>query len=162
MFIKAVTVFALVSVVSSSIPLGAQQSDSLQIWHQADLKAVEESLHSRIPQGRKYALQDLSVFGDNLIRMVYSTGAGRAEIHEHQLGVVLVESGEGTLIWGGTMLNPTPQNQPGEFRGTGIEGGQRYELRPGDIVKLPPKVVTQVVVPEGKTLTLISIHIHVD
>ncbi len=135
--------------------------DEVQIWHSADLQAVETSLRSRIPADRNYSLQDLSVFGKDLIRMVYSNGAGRAEIHDNQIVVCVVESGEGTLISGGTVVNPR-QTGAGETRGTGIEGGQRYDLHPGDIFKLPPKRPSQVVVATGKTLTLISIHIHVE
>ena len=68
--------------------------------------------------------------------------------HEHVTEVYYIVSGSGTLVTGGTMLNPTPLPATGEIvriavgpslSGT-FQGGDRLPVVPGDIVIIPAGV----------------------
>jgi mannose-6-phosphate isomerase-like protein (cupin superfamily) len=47
--------------------------------------------------------------------------------------VYLIEDGGGTLILGGELIEPR-ENRPGEWTGTSIKGGQRFEMKKGDMI----------------------------
>jgi mannose-6-phosphate isomerase-like protein (cupin superfamily) len=70
---------------------------------------------------------------------------------------VIVESGEGTLVVGGRMIDPRPGAGAGEHLGTGIEGGDRHPLAAGDLVHIPPGVPHRFLVPEGKHITYVIV-----
>jgi uncharacterized cupin superfamily protein len=71
------------------------------------------------------------------------------------IDVVIVQSGEGTLVVGGKMINPKAGGGAGEYLGTSIEGGERHALGPGDIVHIPAKIPHSFLVPNGKHITYV-------
>ena len=50
--------------------------------------------------------------------------------------VVYVVEGAATLVTGGTTVDPK-ETEPGQIRGTSIEGGETHELAAGDVVVIP-------------------------
>ena len=78
--------------------------------------------------------------------------SGQAELHETQADIFIVESGEGTLVVGGTVVDPKTIS-PHEVRGTSVKDGVTKQLRPGDIVHIAAKTPHQVMVPAGKQIT---------
>ena len=56
-----------------------------------------------------------------------------AEAHETFGHVYRIEEGEGTLVLGGELVNPT-ERAPGEWRGSAIQGGQTFHLTEGDLI----------------------------
>jgi hypothetical protein len=68
--------------------------------------------------------------------VLYRDADGLPEQHDNVIDVVIVQSGEGTLVVGGKMINPKGGGGPGEYLGTSIEGGEPHPLGPGDIVLL--------------------------
>ena len=65
-------------------------------------------------------------------------GDGSAELHETQVDILIVESGEATLVVGGTMVAPKTI-KPHEVRGTSIEGGEIKQLVPAMLCMSRPK-----------------------
>ena len=63
-------------------------------------------------------------------------GAGEPEEHEKTSHNWVIIDGEGTLIVGGTMIGRHMTGN-GEFRGTGVEGGETYHVTKGDMVRIP-------------------------
>ena len=61
---------------------------------------------------------------------------GVAEVHLWETDVVYVVDGAATLVTGGTTVDPK-ETEPGQIRGTSIEGGESHELAPGDVVVIP-------------------------
>jgi mannose-6-phosphate isomerase-like protein (cupin superfamily) len=65
---------------------------------------------------------------------------------------MVIESGEATLVVGGTMVNPKT-TAPHEIRGPSIKGGEKKLLAAGDVVRIPVKVPHQMLVESGKQVT---------
>src|SRR5580698_184811 len=73
------------------------------------------------------------------LRVVVSAlrrGTGRAEVHENESHLFIVLEGEAVVVVGGTLVGST-QVSPGEFRGSGIEGGQSFRITKGDMLMIP-------------------------
>jgi hypothetical protein len=60
--------------------------------------------------------------------MLYRDADGLPEQHDNVIDVVIVQSGEGTLVVGGKMINPKGGGGPGEYLGT-CSSGQAQVLR---------------------------------
>lgn len=63
----------------------------------------------------------------------------RAEVHKRLVDMWYVIEGEGTLVTGGSLSEPT-QTEADEFRGPAIVGGEERHIAPGDFVRIPAGV----------------------
>jgi mannose-6-phosphate isomerase-like protein (cupin superfamily) len=61
------------------------------------------------------------------------TAGGEPELHDHDTDVFRIMSGSATFVTGGRMVG-AHITEPGETRGSGIEGGDTRQLSPGDVV----------------------------
>jgi len=64
------------------------------------------------------------------------TANGNVEIHEKETDIFFVVDGSATLVTGGTAVEQR-QTRPGQFTAKGIDGGQTYNLKKGDVVVIP-------------------------
>jgi glc operon protein GlcG len=62
---------------------------------------------------------------------------GLAEVHARETDVLYVVEGTATLVLGGTIVEPKAVSA-GETRGKAIDGGATHQLKPGDVVVIPP------------------------
>jgi len=90
--------------------------------------------------------------------VAHREGSGEAELHEEFNDISVVQSGSGTLVVGGTIVNGRT-TAPGEIRGPSIQGGEKRKLGPGDIVHVPPRTPHQVLLDPGQKLTYVVIKI---
>ena len=65
-----------------------------------------------------------------------------AEMHDNTNHVFIIMDGEAEFITGGKMVNPKVTD-PGQTRGTGIEGGASHHLTKGDVITIPAKTPHQ-------------------
>jgi uncharacterized protein GlcG (DUF336 family) len=63
-------------------------------------------------------------------------GPRQAEVHLWETDVVYVVEGAATLITGGATVDPK-ETEPGQIRGSAIDGGETHELAAGDVVVIP-------------------------
>ena len=61
---------------------------------------------------------------------------GVAEVHLWETDVIYVLEGEATLVTGGTVIEPQATD-PGQIRGSVIEGGTEHHLAKGDVIVVP-------------------------
>jgi mannose-6-phosphate isomerase-like protein (cupin superfamily) len=78
--------------------------------------------------------------------------SGVAELHKNTNDVFVVESGEATLVTGGTITG-AKTTAPGEVRGTTIEGGERRKIGHGDFVHIPANTPHQFLLEAGGQIT---------
>ncbi len=71
--------------------------------------------------------------------------------------VVIVQSGEGELQLGGTMVGKRAGGGAGEYLGTRLEGGERRPLRAGDILHIPATIPHSFLVPAGQHITYVLV-----
>jgi hypothetical protein len=70
--------------------------------------------------------------------------------------VIFVTSGEGTLVIGGTVVEPRT-TAPGEIRGKSITGGVSKKMAVGDVFHIPVKVPHQMLVPKSLTFEVVKV-----
>jgi quercetin dioxygenase-like cupin family protein len=70
---------------------------------------------------------------------------------------VFVQSGEGVLQLGGTMVGKRAGSGPGEYLGTRLDGGERHPLAAGDVVHIPAAIPHSFLVPAGKHITYVLV-----
>jgi mannose-6-phosphate isomerase-like protein (cupin superfamily) len=137
-------------------PVLAADPAGFAMWKSAELKQRDEALSKKVGPEHS-ARETLADYGDHRFRMLYRDADGVPEQHDNIVDVVIVQSGEGTLLLGGRMINPKASVGVGEYLGTGIEGGERHALASGDLVHIPAKVPHSFLVPKGKHITYVLV-----
>jgi hypothetical protein len=100
--------------------------------------------------------QDRTNWGNHGLLAIRREGDGEAEVHDTQVDVIFVRSGEGTLILGGTVVEPHT-TAPGETRGKSITGGITKKMAPGDIFHIPAKLPHQMLVPKMLSFEVVKV-----
>jgi mannose-6-phosphate isomerase-like protein (cupin superfamily) len=137
--------------IAAAAALWAAAPAGFELWKGSDLRAMEKKLAPKV-NAQKLASQPLGNFGNHSLVVIHRQGDGEAELHETQTDIFIVESGGGTLVVGGKVVNPKSTG-PGEVRGTAIEGGEKRPLAPGDVAHIPAKMPHQVLVENGRRIT---------
>jgi uncharacterized RmlC-like cupin family protein len=141
----------LAFLASASEPAG------YKYWSAAELNGMAKSMGPKI-NVHHVALDNLADFGADRAMMVHREGSGEAELHENESDVIVVVSGAGTLLIGGTMPGSKP-TAPGEVRAPAVEGGARQKIAAGDILHIPPKVPHQVMLEPGTQITYFTLKV---
>jgi len=129
-----------------------------QIWTGVESKAFATSLAPKM-SAQKVATQLLANYGNHVLIVLHREGTGEAEFHKTQADTMVVQSGEASIIVGGTLVDAKPSGQ-NEIRGSSIQGGETRSLGPGDIVHIPSNTGHQVVVRDGKQITYAIIKVN--
>jgi mannose-6-phosphate isomerase-like protein (cupin superfamily) len=137
------------------VPVLAPDPVGFTMWKQEELKQRDEALSKKVGADHS-ARETLADYGDHRFRLLYRDADGVPEQHDNTVDVVIVQSGEGTLVLGGKMVNLTARGI-GEYVGTGIEGGERHALGPGDLVHIPAKIPHNFVIAKGKHITYVLV-----
>jgi mannose-6-phosphate isomerase-like protein (cupin superfamily) len=138
-------------VIVSAALLVAADPAGFAIWKGSELKESGKKLAPKI-NSQKIATEVLANWGNHNLMVAHREGSGEAELHETQADVFIVQSGEGSLIVGGTVVNPKT-TAPNEVRGSSIKDGVTKQLGPGDIVHIAAKTPHQMIVAAGKQIT---------
>src|SRR5438876_2068606 len=100
-------------------PVQAADLSGFVHWRDADLKAFTKKLAPKM-NAQKMASEQLGKHGNHSFMVAYRGANGEAELHETQTDVFVAQSGEATLVVGGTVLN-VRTTASGEIRGSGIQ-----------------------------------------
>jgi hypothetical protein len=125
-------------------------------WTAAELRTRESALSKHVAADHS-SRETLGDYGDHRFRLLYRDADGLPEQHDQIVDVVIVQSGEGTLQLGGTMIGKKGGSGPGEYLGTRLEGGERHPLVAGDIVHIPATIPHSFLVPAGKHITYVLV-----
>jgi mannose-6-phosphate isomerase-like protein (cupin superfamily) len=144
----------LLLVLACSIVLLAADPSQPLFWSAAQQKDFDKSALSKLNPDRHLGTERMldSAF------VAYRNGNGEAEIHEKQADLLLIRSGEGTVLVGGKIVEGKP-SAPDEIRGKSIEGGTRYPIAAGDVLYIPANTVHQFLVEPGKSFTAMVVKI---
>lgn len=138
--------------------LMAAEPEGFAIWKAGDLQKKEKTLtlNMRSDHSGRDTLAD---YGDHRFRILYRDADGYPEQHDRIVDIVMVQSGEGTLVMGGKVIDLQPTGGAGEWKGSRLEGGTNYALGPGDIIHIPSKIPHSFLVPKGKHITYVLLKI---
>jgi mannose-6-phosphate isomerase-like protein (cupin superfamily) len=90
--------------------------------------------------------------------VAYRNGSGEPELHVKLGDLMLIRSGEGTVLIGGKMIGGNT-TAPDEIRGKTIEGGKRYPIKAGDVLYIPANTPHQFLVDPGGNFTAMVVKI---
>ena len=134
---KALLLFISAFLGFAAAPAGYEH------WTAEQFRTREKALHKAMKDG--LASETLGNWGNHLLlKTRREASSGRAEWHEKQSDLIIVQSGQATIIIGGKILNGQT-TAPNEIRGTSIEGGERQALKAGDVVHVPVRTPHQVI-----------------
>jgi mannose-6-phosphate isomerase-like protein (cupin superfamily) len=144
-------------LLAAGFALPAGDPPGFYQWKGADLKAIATTLAPKLTAsqytGESYGKADTYSFTANLRRV-----SGGAELHKKWTDVFVIQSGEATLIVGGTIPD-AKESRPNEVNGTSISDGVEKKLGPGDIVTIPAGTPHQIKVEPGKEIAMLVIKI---
>lgn len=129
---------------------------SFAMWKASEMKGWAKELAPKVKDGL-YA-ETMSNMGGYSFMRILRVATGQAELHENMADIMLVVSGDATLVTGGMVTEPKT-TAPHEIRGSGISGGAEHKLAPGDVITVPPKMPHQVKLAPGKQVTYLTVKI---
>ena len=95
--------FARVLVaICIAIPAAAADPPGFALWKAGDLAQHDKALSTHVGADHS-SRETLADYGDHRFRMLYRDADGNPEQHDTIIDIVLVQSGESTLVMGGTM-----------------------------------------------------------
>jgi len=97
-------------------------------------------------------------FGDHLLEISHREVDGKAELHKVKVDVMVIQSGSATLVTGGEVIDPKDTG-PNEIQGSGIKGGVKHEVGPGDVIEIPAGVPHQFFVAPGTQITYLVVKV---
>src|SRR3984885_11016430 len=83
------------------LPLVGAEPAGYKYWSAAELKSLAKPLSTKADA--KTSSENLGNFGADHVLMVHREGSGVAELHETEADVIVVVSGAGILVVGGSM-----------------------------------------------------------
>jgi mannose-6-phosphate isomerase-like protein (cupin superfamily) len=135
-------------------PSFAADESSFAVWTPSAIEQHEAKLKRNVAPDHS-SRETLADYGDHRFRLLYRDADGLPEEHDKIVDIVMVHSGEGTLVLGGTMAGKKGSLDTGEFVGTAITGGEPHPLAAGDIVHIPAGIPHSFLVPTGKHITYV-------
>jgi len=147
-------------LILAALPLLAAEPRGYYYWSAGQLKSYEKELVAKVdPKAEvKIAGLPLASLGNYNFALSHRENAGLAEMHDVENDVFVVQSGEATLLIGGTMIKPQNAGK-GQTKAKGIKGAASQKLTSGDVVHIPAKVPHQLVLGPGKEFTYFVIKI---
>jgi uncharacterized RmlC-like cupin family protein len=140
-------------MVLLAMPLFGADPEGFAMYSGSDIKARTNAAKL---DDHKVGLDRVATWGNHGLLAIRREGDGEAEVHDTQVDVIFVTSGEGTLIVGGTVVEPRT-TAPGEIRGKSIKGGVSKKMSPGDVIHIPAKVPHQMLVPKLLTFEVVKV-----
>jgi hypothetical protein len=108
-----------------------------------------------VPPG---GLTEKAPFGNHTLSISHRDKDGLVEVHDKFVDVIVIQTGQATLVVGGKVIEPTT-TEPGETRGKSIQGGVKRTLSPGDVIHIPAGLPHQFFIPAGGQITYVLVKI---
>ena len=150
------TAIRLVAAVLVVAPVIAADHPDFRLWKAGELTRRDAALSKKVGPDHS-SRETLADFGDHRVRFLYRDADGFPEQHDTIVDLVFVQSGEGVLQLGGTVIDTKATGRPGEYVGSRLEGGSRHPLSAGDVIHIPATVPHAFLVAKGKHLTYVLV-----
>ena len=140
-------------LILTALPLLAADPEGFAMWKASDVKARANA--TKLDE-HKAGVDRVANWGNHGFLIVRREGDGEAEVHQTQVDVITVVSGEATLVLGGTVVegHPTTAN---EIRGKAIQGGVNKPMAAGDVFHIPAKIPHQMLVPKSLVIQVVKV-----
>lgn len=139
----------MAAVVSMTFVQGT--TGGVHVWKSSDIQVKGKALSQKL-DAQKVASEVIATEGNRTFMVAHREGSGLAEWHEKQADIIMISSGEVTMVYGGTIPD-AKTTAAGEQRGASITGGTQVKLAPGDVLHIPAKTPHQMVLASGTQVT---------
>jgi hypothetical protein len=150
------TAIRLLVAALLTVPALAADPPDFRLWKADELARRDAALSKKVGPDHS-SRETLADFGDHRVRFLYRDADGFPEQHDNIVDLVFVQSGEGTLQLGGTVIDKKAGGGVGEYVGSRLEGGERHPLSAGDVMHIPAKIPHAFLVPKGKHITYVLV-----
>ena len=128
-------------------------------WPAASLSRLAQTLSTEAATDPHHlAVGQMKDFPNENLILAHREADGLPEVHETQVDVILVQSGSGTLLVGGTLMNGETVS-PHEKRNGTIQGGVRQKLSAGDVVRIPARMPHQLFLDGAHEITYLVVKV---
>ncbi len=148
---KKIALFIFAGMAIAALPAGYSH------WTAEQLAARAKTLPAKMTSV-KIATEALGGWGNHSMSLVHREGSGQAEFHETQADILIVQSGEGSIVIGGTIPDGK-KTTAHEIRGSKIEGGEKQALHPGDVLHIAARTPHQVLLEPGHKLDYLAVKV---
>jgi uncharacterized RmlC-like cupin family protein len=137
-------------VALCATPAWAQSKAEVIYWPAAKLSGYSATLKDQqTAKKTTSASQILSDLGNHKFEILRRDASGAGELHQNWTDVFVVQGGEATIVYGGT-IEDAKDTGNGEIRGPRHVGGKSQKVTAGDVLVMPPDVAHQTIVEPGK------------
>jgi len=149
---KKIVLFLFGAMAMAALPAGSSH------WTAEQLAAREKALPAKMSKV-KVAAESLGSWGNHSMSLIHREGTGQAEFHETQADILVIQSGEGSIVIGGTIPDGK-HTTAHEIRGSRIEGGEKQALHPGDVLHIAARTPHQLVIEPGHKLDYLAVKVN--
>lgn len=137
-------------VMLGAVPIAAQSKTEIIYWPAATLSGYSPTLKGRQTEKKTLSASEiLSDLGNHKFEILRRDGSGAGELHHNWTDIFIVQGGEATILYGGT-IEDAKDTGNGEIRGPRHVGGKSQRVAAGDVLVMPPGVAHQTIVEPGK------------
>ena len=137
-------------VALCATPVWAQSNTEVIYWPASKLSGYSTTLKDQqTAKKTTSASQILSDLGNHKFEILRRDASGAGELHQNWTDVFVVQGGEATIVYGGT-IEDAKDTGNGEIRGPRHVGGTSQKVSTGDVLVMPPGVAHQTIVEPGK------------
>ena len=137
-------------VALCATPVWAQSNAEVIYWPAVKLSGYSTTLKDQqTAKKTTSASQILSDLGNHKFEILRRDASGAGELHQNWTDVFVVQGGEATIVYGGT-IEDAKDTGNGEIRGPRHVGGTSQKVSTGDVLVMPPGVAHQTIVEPGK------------
>jgi mannose-6-phosphate isomerase-like protein (cupin superfamily) len=131
-------------------PMAAQSKSEVIYWPAGTLSGYSATLKGRQSEKKTLSASEiLSDLGNHKFEILRRDGSGAGELHHNWTDIFIVQSGEGTILYGGSVEDAKDTGN-GEIRGPRHVGGMSQKVTAGDVLVIPPGVAHQTIIEPGK------------
>jgi len=146
-------------VLCATTPAWAQSGSEVIYWPASKLSGYSPTLKDQqTAKKTTSASQILSDLGNHKFEILRRDGSGAGELHQNWTDVFIVQGGEATIVYGGTIPDSKDTGN-GEIRGPKHVGGKSQKVTTGDVLVMPPGVAHQTLVEPGKMFFVLIVKV---
>ena len=140
-------------------PVLAQTKSEVIYWPASTLGGYSATLKGRqVEKKTTSASEILSDLGNHKFEILRRDGSGAGELHQNWTDVFIVQGGEATILYGGS-IEDAKDTGNGEIRGPRHVGGKSQKVSTGDVLVMPPGIAHQTIVEPGKLFFVLIVKV---
>jgi hypothetical protein len=137
----------------------AQGKSEVIYWPAATISGYSATLKGRQTGKQTLSASEiLSDLGNHKFEILRRDGSGAGELHQNWTDIFVVQGGEATILYGGT-IEGAKDTGNGEIRGPKHVGGKSQKVAAGDVLVMPPGVAHQTIVETGKQFFVLIVKV---